>query len=77
MPMDQYLALLRTGGVFVQVGNPDDGVFQLAAPSLILSGTSLQGSLIGSPADIREMLQLAVDKDVKPWVEVRPMGVYQ
>lgn len=27
----------------------------------------------GSPADIKEMLQLAVDKGVKTWIEERPM----
>lgn len=31
------------------------------------------GSCIGSPEDIREMLQLAADKKVKPWIQERPM----
>ena len=31
------------------------------------------GSMIGSPGEIREMLQLAAEKNVKPWVEERPM----
>ena len=29
-------------------------------------------SLVGSPEQIREVLQFAVDKQVKPWVETRP-----
>jgi alcohol dehydrogenase (NADP+) len=30
--------------------------------------------LIGPPGDIREMLQLAADKQIKPWVQTRPMS---
>lgn len=73
MPMDQYLSLLCRDGVFVQVGNPEDGLFQVPAPSLITRRAKFQGSLIGSPDEIREMLQLAGEKKLKPWVDVRPM----
>jgi alcohol dehydrogenase (NADP+) len=31
------------------------------------------GSAIGSPEEIREMLQLAAERKIKPWVETRPM----
>jgi D-arabinose 1-dehydrogenase-like Zn-dependent alcohol dehydrogenase len=31
------------------------------------------GSLIGSPSEIREMLQLAAEKGVHPWIQQRPM----
>jgi len=41
--------------------------------NLIMGQFKLSGSLIGSPKDIEEMLQLAVEKNVKPWVEKRPM----
>jgi D-arabinose 1-dehydrogenase-like Zn-dependent alcohol dehydrogenase len=73
MPIGSYLSLLRKDGTLIQVGNPDDGLFQVPAPSLIMKRTKLAGSLIGSPADIREMLQLAVDKKVQPVVEERRM----
>ena len=36
-------------------------------------GKSLGGSCIGPPAQIEEMLQLAVEKGVQPWVEERDM----
>ena len=29
--------------------------------------------MIGSPQEIRDMLDLAVEKSVRPWVEVRSM----
>jgi alcohol dehydrogenase (NADP+) len=38
-----------------------------------MSGVKIGGSGIGSPDEINEMLQLAVDKKVTPWVENRPM----
>lgn len=31
------------------------------------------GSAIGSPADIKAMLDLAVEKKITPWVETRPL----
>ncbi|KAB5570702.1 chaperonin 10-like protein [Coniochaeta sp. 2T2.1] len=71
-PMADYMALVKTGGVMIQVGAPEDGVFQIPAMPLI-RGVRLEGGLIGSPADIREMLALAAEKGVKPWVTTRPM----
>ena len=73
MPIGDYLSLLRKDGVFVQVGNPDDGLFSVPAPRLIMARASIGGSLIGSPQEIKEMLQLAVEKNVRPMVEERAM----
>jgi alcohol dehydrogenase (NADP+) len=41
--------------------------------TLIGNGIKVGGSAIGSPNEIREMLQLAADKKIKPWVEQRPL----
>lgn len=38
-----------------------------------MSGIKLGGSAIGSPADIKAMLDLAVEKKITPWVETRPL----
>lgn len=74
MPFSDYFKLLRHGGNFVQVGAPDSGELPpVNAFTLIKGGFKLSGSLIGSPADIEEMLELAVKKNVKPWIEKRPM----
>ncbi|KAF3020572.1 hypothetical protein E8E14_008749 [Neopestalotiopsis sp. 37M] len=54
-------------------GNPEDGLFQVPAPALISRRIKLTGSLVGSPAEIQEMLALAVEKKVVPMVEVRSM----
>ena len=37
-------------------------------------GASIHGSMIGSPKEIRAMLQLAVDKKVQAWIQKRPMS---
>ncbi|KAE8351865.1 chaperonin 10-like protein [Aspergillus coremiiformis] len=73
MPLTQYLRLLKVHGTFVQVGAPEKPLPQLTAGSLIQKGAKVTGSNIGSPEDIRSMLQLAADKRVLPWIQTRPM----
>lgn len=74
MPLSKYLSLMKVGGTYVQVGAPDKGEFpSINIFSLLWSKVKITGSAIGSPSEISEMLQLAVDKNVRPWVEVRPM----
>jgi alcohol dehydrogenase (NADP+) len=72
--LGDYIALLKTDGTFVQVGNPDDGPMSLPPGPLIMKRARFAGSAIGSPDEIREMFALAVDKNVKPWIEQRPMN---
>lgn len=74
MPLNEYLGLLKFGGTYVQVGHPDDGKFQLGPGPMIRKKVTFTGSSIASPEDIREMMQLAVDKECQPWVEQRPMS---
>ena len=74
MPLNDYLGLLKTKGTFFQVGAPDNGTLpNINAFTLIASGIKIGGSAIGSPAEIAEMLQLAADKKVKPWIQKRNM----
>lgn len=72
-PMLDYVGLLRRDGVLVQVGNPDDGDFTLPAGPLIARRASFTGSSIGSPGEMREMLDMAARTGTKFWVETRPM----
>ncbi|KAH7161286.1 zinc-binding dehydrogenase [Dactylonectria macrodidyma] len=75
MPLSQYLNLLKVKGTFIQVGAPDGGNLPpINAFTLIVSGIKVGGSAIGSPEDIREMLELAVEKKVQPWIETRPLS---
>nr|POE92398.1 nadp-dependent alcohol dehydrogenase 7 [Quercus suber] len=74
MPLEDYMKLLKVQGTFIQVGAPDGGNLPpVNAFTLIFNGIKLGGSAIGSPADIAEMLQLAADKKVKPWIQERSM----
>lgn len=41
--------------------------------ALIIKGVKMGGSAIGPPAEIREMLDLTVKKNVKPWINARPL----
>ncbi|KAI1426418.1 zinc-binding dehydrogenase [Xylaria sp. FL1777] len=74
MDMSKYLSLLKRAGDFVQVGAADGGDFpKINAFSLLTSGIRISGSATGAPWEIKQMLQLAVDKKIKPWIEERPM----
>ena len=75
MPLDGYLGLLATGGTLIQVGAPDGGKLPpVNAFALIKKGIKIGGSLIGAPGEIEEMLKVAVEKKVKPWVQKRPLA---
>ncbi|KAG6007121.1 hypothetical protein E4U21_006305 [Claviceps maximensis] len=72
MPLSDYLNTLALDGTLVQVGAPENAV-PLYIHNIVLGRRRIAGSCIGSPKEIREMFQLAVDKKIKPWVEKRPM----
>ncbi|KAI6781612.1 formaldehyde dehydrogenase-like protein [Emericellopsis cladophorae] len=73
VPFTGYIGMLKMDGTMVQVGAPEEAL-PLHAFSLIPGRRRLAGSMIGSPSDIRAMFQLAADKNVKPWIEQRPMS---
>lgn len=75
MPLTDYLGLLKTRGTLIQVGAPDGGNLPpINAFTLLASGIKIGGSGIGSPTDeIPEMLKLAAEKKIKPWVQARPL----
>ncbi|BGP20799.1 hypothetical protein JCM10213_008937 [Rhodosporidiobolus nylandii] len=73
MPLDGYLSLLRPGGKFILVGAPEKPLPQITPFQLIVSNVSLGGSLIGSPATIKQMLKVAATQDVQSWIIKRPI----
>ncbi|KAL9621378.1 MAG: hypothetical protein Q9160_004138 [Pyrenula sp. 1 TL-2023] len=74
MPLQGYLTLLRTNGSFIQVGAPEDKIPGVSAFDLIVKGVKIGGSAIGSPKEIREMLDLAARKRTQPWIQKRPLS---
>ncbi|KAI4201642.1 MAG: hypothetical protein LQ350_003121 [Teloschistes chrysophthalmus] len=73
MPLQEYLQLLRPKGRFCQVGIPEEPLPPLDTMPLVLNGTSISFSDSASPGNIKEMLQLATEKGIKAWTQVRPM----
>ncbi|KAK7527881.1 chaperonin 10-like protein [Phyllosticta citriasiana] len=73
LPLMGYLSLLRRKGVFIQVGAPEDALPPFNAFALIAKGCKIGGSIIGPPAEIQEMLELAAEKKIKPWIQERPL----
>jgi len=73
MPLAEYFALLRTHGTFVQVGAPEDKIPAFHAFAFIAKGCGMKGSMIGSPADIKKMLDFVAEKNIHPYIQERPM----
>jgi D-arabinose 1-dehydrogenase-like Zn-dependent alcohol dehydrogenase len=74
MPLDGYVSLLKTRGTLIQVGAPDAGELpNINAFTLIMNGIKVGGSAIGPPDEINEMLKLAADQKIHPWIQKRPM----
>ncbi|KAH7022016.1 zinc-binding dehydrogenase [Ilyonectria destructans] len=71
--MTNYMTLLKREGTICKLGNPDNGDFKISA-FMVMQRVKFPGSLIGSPTKIRQMLQFAVDKKIKPWIQERPMS---
>jgi alcohol dehydrogenase (NADP+) len=67
MPLARYLQLLRFGGTFVQIGAPEDKIPAFNAFILLSRRVSITGSSIGSPKQIRQMLDLFAEKGVRTW----------
>lgn len=72
MPLQKlYLPMLKAHGNMIIVGIPNSG---LPSGGMALLGKSITGSLIGPPSDLRDMFDLAVKKNVRTWIEKRPMS---
>jgi D-arabinose 1-dehydrogenase-like Zn-dependent alcohol dehydrogenase len=72
MPYNQYLQLLRPRGTIVMLAVPDDNV-TFAPFFLVPRGIKYVGSALGSIQDIKDMLQVASEKNVRPIIQKLPM----
>ncbi|KAK6203753.1 hypothetical protein LQW54_008765 [Pestalotiopsis sp. IQ-011] len=73
VPINDYFSLIKKNGTLVQVGIPEDGAFPVAGPSVVFGRKKFTGSLIGSPNDLREMLELVAKNNLKGLVQERSM----
>ncbi|KAN0066313.1 alcohol dehydrogenase [Thecaphora frezii] len=66
------LSTLKTQGKLIAVGMPED-VFKVRIQHLAGNGCLLGSSHIGSKVEALEMLKLAAEKNIEPWIELIPM----
>ena len=75
LPLKEFLGMLDVHGRIVNVGIPDmdKPLPTLHTFDLVPNGAYIGGSHIGSKKECMEMLKLAADKGVRPWIEEMPM----
>ncbi|KAF9821676.1 hypothetical protein IEO21_00522 [Rhodonia placenta] len=75
-PLKVYLSMLFVHGKFINVGLPnnDNPLPPMHAFDLQPNGAFIGGSHIGSKTECLEMLELAAEKGVKPWIQEVPMS---
>ncbi|EJD06256.1 GroES-like protein [Fomitiporia mediterranea MF3/22] len=72
-PLQEYLSMLNVHGKFVCVALPEKPLPPITGFTLLNNGCFIGGSHLGSKTEALEMLQLAADKGIKPWIEELPM----
>jgi len=70
-PIDLYMPLLKTAGVFVIVGFPSE--IKIHPANLIIGMKSIAGSVTGGTKDTQEMLDFCAKERVYPDIEVIPI----
>ncbi|KAI5340009.1 hypothetical protein L3X38_019283 [Prunus dulcis] len=68
---DLYLSLLKTAGVLVMVGAPNE--VKLKPHSLILGMKSISGSVVGGTKETQEMLDFCAAHKIYPNIEIIPI----
>jgi D-arabinose 1-dehydrogenase-like Zn-dependent alcohol dehydrogenase len=70
---ERYLNLIKVNGHFIHVMLPEWQFPEMSPLVFIRSQVYISGSAIGSPADIKDMLEFAAEHNVRPWIQVCPM----
>lgn len=73
MPYNMYLGLLRKRGTLVQLAVPN-GEAKFLPFFVVSKGINWTGSFIGSVQDVKDMLELAAEKNVRPVIQKLPMA---
>ncbi|ETM31777.1 hypothetical protein L914_20700 [Phytophthora nicotianae] len=73
MPYTLFLSFLAVHGTVIMVGLPNDEV-KFSPYPLVGKGLNFKGSAIGSIQDIKDMLELASKKNVRPVIQKLPMS---
>jgi len=73
LPIDELLSCLDIECKLIFVGMPESGISQIRSQTLSGNASLLGSSHLGNRAEMTQMLELAVEKGVKPWINVMPM----
>jgi alcohol dehydrogenase (NADP+) len=73
IPLDELLSTLDVEKKLIFVGMPEEGLSNVTSQTLSGNAVSLASSHLGNKPEVIRMLQLAADKDIKPWINVLPM----
>lgn len=71
-PLDQYMSLLKIGGVLTLVGVPCEEI-KLNPFSLLMGMRSISGSVVGGVKRTQEMIDFCAEKEIYPEIEVIPI----
>jgi len=74
MPVPEYLSTLNVNGDFHNVGIPDKPLPELKAFDFVGNGCKISGSHIGSRVECLQMLKLASEKGIHPWIQKIQVG---
>lgn len=72
--MSAYLSLLDVHGKFISVGLPEGAGAPVKAQDLLGNGCMIGASHLGSRKEMLAMLDLAAEKEIRPWVEEVRIG---
>jgi len=73
LPLDELLSTLYVNQKLVFVGMPEEGLSNVKSQTLSGNGASLASSHLGNKQEAIEMLKLAADKKIEPWINVLQM----
>jgi uncharacterized zinc-type alcohol dehydrogenase-like protein len=73
LPWAQYLSILRPNGALCIVG-ASSGEVAVPAVALLDGQKSIEGSAVGSNAEIREMFRFSAKHAIMPMIELYPMA---
>lgn len=70
---DSLARVMKIGGKIVSICVPEESE-TLSLRPFGLMGVSIGNSMLGSIEEVKELLQLVADNDIKIWVETLPVG---
>ncbi|KAI5963101.1 uncharacterized protein KGF55_002893 [Candida pseudojiufengensis] len=75
LDLPKYLSILKVNKNFISVGLPPTSEkFEVSPFTFLKHGAAFGSSLLGSKIEVEEMLKLAGEHNIKPWIEEVPIS---